>query len=974
ASAWTCLGATSPRYENFGTVDTENPPQIDAVEFVNQGVFSVSTFHPYDTQNTLYYTNRGTMRGSAGFHFDYVNSLGLRSPAKSFYNRGEIVATEAFAGFGQLELLLQLGAVMGSYIDIDAENIVSSGVMRVGALGRMTLDGDDVRLERAGLVAGISVLSELGRPFTQFVGETDYIGPGGINEIYWGAGSNGRMDPQNTALIPTTLADVVRPSSGRHEVAYPAGFTNTVSIPNGGFIDIAGYTAFAMTNALTETNWVVQVIFTPTNYPAGMGVEARFAPPIGSRGNPVAFDGCLTALVRYSLPDIDAVTGLPFTNRVYISDAHAWVTNATLLTNALAPTLLRPNVIDFSFNEPPDWELGEAGNAVFSDELIAHPDSVSARVTNYYAAVSVGLGTVSRVITTPGGNGLFPNLQRFLTPENNAIFGGSEAGYLSDPTNNPARIEINADTLDLYHTRLKSDGMMSINARHFTGRSPARTDSPLFRFNVGSTNASVIVSNVVPTTVRRLTGVLSCWSGIWTNQIPIVVPDPNDAALSVTNTVDIRTHVFIVDTSGLGSIQPVETMDAEFHANHVQYHDNANITRRLSIDALSFHNLGQFQMLRPERITDADFPRLQILTNDGGFFARQGFSVGTDRTISNRVQMVVNNGTISASGVRIRAESVVNTGVLGAPESLLSLDGDAIKLDGGSLVAQRDVILRGKDAKAQGSFIQAGTAVTNDATGVVTWYSGFLEFNLTDRLADGGAETDPNEWVTFDGIQMLVKPALGDLLNTTIRSEGNIFGDMVHLWAGEDRGATAAGYQDNVAVGRLILNGRFQSLFSFEGTGAANALYVNYLQLDGTASDIEAALDLAPNFKIYFAESNLPAEDLHGRFDGRLVHVTGVTLPTPPPATIADAEEGVSSVPLRIGTTREGGNVRLSNLAWLDVPGGEYTVEYTTDLSSGKWSKLGDVSNGASRRVSFELPANVASGANTVFFRVIGRH
>ena len=62
ASAWTCLGATSPRYENFGTVDTENPPQIDAVEFVNQGVFSVNTFHPYDTQNTLYYTNRGTMR------------------------------------------------------------------------------------------------------------------------------------------------------------------------------------------------------------------------------------------------------------------------------------------------------------------------------------------------------------------------------------------------------------------------------------------------------------------------------------------------------------------------------------------------------------------------------------------------------------------------------------------------------------------------------------------------------------------------------------------------------------------------------------------------------------------------------------------------------------------------------------------------------------------------------------------------
>jgi hypothetical protein len=817
------------------------------------------------------------------------------------------------------------------------------------------------------MVAGIAQLNDLGSPFTQFVGDTEYVNPGGVNEVYWGVGINGRLDPQAPNQIPLTLANVVTPNSGPHEVAYPTQFTNLVSIPSAAFLPIAGYSGYAYTNAVSETNWVIQVVYAPTNYPPETGVDVRFAPPTVVN----AIQGTRTAMVEFSLPDIDAVTGLPFTNRVYVIDTHAAVTNAILRTNLFVTTLQRPDVIDFATAEPPGWSGAEPPNAAYAPELISPPDSLTPTVTNAYAAVSVGVGTVSRVITTPGGTGFFPNLTRFLIPEDNAVFGGATAGYLTDPTNNPARIELNADSLDLYLARLKSDGLMSINARHFTGRSPVRTDSPLFRFNVGSTNGSVVVSNVVPDTVRRLAGVLSCWSGVWTNLLPLITPDPNDPALQITNTIEIRTHALIVDTSGFGTEQLVETMDAEFHSTHVEYHDNARITRELLIDAESFHNMGRFEMLRPQVITDQDFPRLLVLTNDvsGAFFAPAGFFLGENRT--NRIELIYNLGTISASGIRLGSRALMNTGVIGATESVMELNVDDVKLDGGSMVARSDIIIRALDMKSQASFLQAGTVVTNPSSGVVTWFPGMFSLSVIDRLTDGGAEMEPNEWVTHDGFQLLTRPAEGDLLNTTIRSAANIYGAPLHLWAAEDRGAVAAGYSNNVAVGRLILDGRFGSLFVFAPAGSSNAIYVNFLEFAGEATNVLQALDIRPNFKIYFIDSNLPAEDLDGLFEGRLARITDANVGEPPPGTIGgDGEEVGVQVNLSLAEGASPDQSR-STLSWIDIPGGSYTVEYATNLVSGPWIPFESVSNGPSRKAKVELPGALVPGALEVYFRVV---
>src|SRR5881396_1745946 len=75
---------TIPLYENFGTVT--NVPQVDAVAFANYGQFNIFSTLPYDTQNTLYFTNRGTMNGVPGFRFDHVADNRIRDRAINFIN------------------------------------------------------------------------------------------------------------------------------------------------------------------------------------------------------------------------------------------------------------------------------------------------------------------------------------------------------------------------------------------------------------------------------------------------------------------------------------------------------------------------------------------------------------------------------------------------------------------------------------------------------------------------------------------------------------------------------------------------------------------------------------------------------------------------------------------------------------------------------------------------------------------------
>jgi hypothetical protein len=92
-------------------------------------------------------------------------------------------------------------------------------------------------------------------------------------------------------------------------------------------------------------------------------------------------------------------------------------------------------------------------------------------------------------------------------------------------------------------------------------------------------------------------------------------------------------------------------------------------------------------------------------------------------------------------------------------------------------------------------------------------------------------------------------------------------------------GAVAAGFTNNLALGKLILDGGSNSLFRFFGQGTNNALYVDYLELHNFATNFNALLTIAPNLTIYFANANMPAERLDGAVGGRLRWVSSYTGP-----------------------------------------------------------------------------------------------
>ena len=130
-------GQPVPLFENFGVIT--GAPEIDALAFANYGTFSVGTFLPFDFQNTVNFTNTGTMSGSPGFQFDTAFSNHKRQMAGSLFNRTGATITA-------LDFPLVVSTVNGqpfqtqlifpSYLLISATNVESARAMRLPLVRR----------------------------------------------------------------------------------------------------------------------------------------------------------------------------------------------------------------------------------------------------------------------------------------------------------------------------------------------------------------------------------------------------------------------------------------------------------------------------------------------------------------------------------------------------------------------------------------------------------------------------------------------------------------------------------------------------------------------------------------------------------------------------------------------------------------------------------------------------------------------
>lgn len=257
-----------------------------------------------------------------------------------------------------------------------------------------------------------------------------------------------------------------------------------------------------------------------------------------------------------------------------------------------------------------------------------------------------------------------------------------------------------------------------------------------------------------------------------------------------------------------------------------------------------------------------------------------------------------------------------------------------------------------------------------------------VTFNVSDSLTDSGSGSQ-NRVSTVYGFELLTKPVAGDLLGTTFESAPPAGREAEHVWAGEDRGATMAGFLNNAAIGRLSLNGDVRSAFRFKAAGAKNAMYVDYLDISASVrDDLRGSLSIDENFTIYFAAASVPVEQLDGALDGRLRWVKDFAGPNSSvEILLRDGRSAFVNRGLReslvIDSDGDGiangqdlypfdgaGRVRINTAAgkvqiqWDGAAQTEYTIESTPALSGSTWTAVGTVKNSsdATQTLRFEEP------------------
>jgi hypothetical protein len=571
---------------------------------------------------------------------------------------------------------------------VNASNVVNRGGLTVGSDGLIRLEGNNVNLSRGGIRAGEDPFEPIRQGFVRGL---NFRNDAGITDLYWGAGMNNLLDPAAPGPFDLAVLTGSEPESGLHEVLDSTTFTNLVSL--------SATNAYAVTNAVSATNWVVQAVFVNTNTPDPefkVAVRWSRAPRIQN------VDGAQMPIIQFTFEDIDTVTTEPYTNYVYVLDSLGAMTNAVLATNIATRADQRPTSLVVTRVTPPEWAQASTNSLPFTPDLIYNPGYLSDVVTNVYAAYQCMVGDVTS--SFGGGGGFFSGI-----PE------------LTHPTNLPGRVEIKADRLDLGLSRFRTDGLLSISAKELVGQAPYKLDAAVVNADVGLTSGSLTVSNLIQPIVRRFNGIVSIWSAAWTNQTTSVGPDPADPTLQITNTIDVRFHALIVDHQFI-TRQTVQTYRFAAKANHLILADDLTLEESFVADAPDVAIQSSIN-LQANPISQATFPRINNLTNSGGLFTSTEGSFGSSvRPISN----FVNQGFISASTLQIDAGEFSNSGSVGTFVGDANIRARNMKIEGGFVESSANISIAADDLKATESTLNAGYEALNRNSGNTNYFLGSL--------------------------------------------------------------------------------------------------------------------------------------------------------------------------------------------------------------------------------------------------------
>ncbi|MEI7729265.1 MAG: hypothetical protein WCO56_06820 [Verrucomicrobiota bacterium] len=914
------------------------PPQVDATVFVNQALFSVSDSLVYETQNTRFYTNEasGLMFGYPGFNFMYkpYNPKALnnvRLPASWVVNRGDIYSSTHFF--------------------INATNVVNRGILSVGQAGMLQLLGKNVDLSFSGLRAGLNPAAAItsGGDGLNMDYVRSYFNVNGVTDYYWASGTNNAQITNAARQLRLGQAiinnfDTPYTMSPQHQVLYSnRGIPLWATVPA---VNYGGYTAYVYQNYLGVGDQpVTHVVYLPTNLPPELVVDVRFAQDYLAGGV-----GGTMPIVRIGVTNYDNVLQRVVTNSLFLMDHSTVMTNSATYRNWQGTTR-RPQAFEltdatyyygqvFDFFDPADAALSGAN----FDSRILFPRGASNVINTTYNAYSALIGDTGTI--------------------------GSNV------SNSPGRIEIVADQLNANQTRMRAEQFISLTTTNLVSNVLPDMDAPVINFDITTTNSLLLVSNFVRPSISRLAGQVWMYSTVWTNASMI-------APAVATNEM---IHVLIVDVSMLLN-QQIKIDRLKLHAKNIDIHDTLNVNTSLLLDAdgLRFSsNLPvNASLTLPTQLSWAptNFPRLFHLTNEGNillstnttaFFYSQVMTntnsaflqLAARRPTVNRGLLtnqvtvpyldLINRGTIIGGTHLVYASNLFNSGNWTAAAGTIDFNAQNALFTGGLLWASSDIQYRGRVWQLYNSTVQAGQGLR-----------GALVFSVTNQLSDTGPAAN-NSWQCSDGFRMYVKPVLGDLLGTKILTQARQDSEAVHIWAGQDRGNTAAGYSNNVALGHLVLDGGLRGRFTFRGLNVRNALYVDNLEFVNGATNwmtpgALANLAIDPNLTIYFATANVPPTKLNGKLGGRLKWASAYAGPASGTnifgtlrnyyvATDPYFDSNGNGIPnfLELQAGKDPWDIQRNivysgttvTLSWTAASNAVCQVLYTTNLTTGTWPAL----------------------------------
>ena len=823
---------------------------VDARTFVNNGTFVAAGSRPYETSDTWSFINNSLMYGWEGFWLTHAPAgNGQRSMAASFINNNLATVQAIDVSLGFDEGIPNAGVVSPSILRIWATNIVNLGTLQVGANGLLELAGNNIDLSRGEL--NVLSIQEEALGSSKLTDTNSFVPDIAISDVNWALAS---FDNQQHQLFPFGLWMLA--GSGTNLTGTNAVSQGIASQPNGpaaptnippfsvlvgsnslgvanSYMNIGSLLTVTITNADASSNSTVLIsdinkgaVFVLP--PRGFKTEARFTAGLSNYDN---------IIVRLSAPQQDQVDGSSVTNYVYFEDDLANGQSAILLANVLTADTFRPT--NYLVDRLPHASLFDTNVSTFT--VVSNGITVTNTIITLPNSIA-GLGIPETNFFIDSFNYTNPSVN-FDSTTNSAVQWGQYAGYqaffdsaVSRPpstaaggiTNTTGSIIISSKNLNLDNTRMRANGVVSIETANLISSTNTVIDCDNLTFDLGAASGNLKFQNLVLPSTGRIRGTISAWSAFWTNQVVVVIPmnftfapDPNIPSNNIavqspiTNIVGVGYNVLILDASGLGTNVPVNVYDLNLHATQMTIDDSVTVNQSLFLGGRSFTLNGSLSLNMPEGSIGASWastnaPGLLFFTNNGSLSIPNQGVFGYDRPTPYSTFVNSSGGTISASGgIEVRSEYFEND------SSLTTIYGPIFVQCGSGLL---------QNGNSSAGYNFSGFTLVGDTrftanTLVISNYqlsaNGALSLTVSNLLTDYGSA---NSISVQNGFNLPVKPRAGDLLGTTVRDSGlNITPTILHIWAGEDRGPTPAGYLNNAAIGKLTLVSNSAAIFEFKG-------------------------------------------------------------------------------------------------------------------------------------------------------------